>query len=412
MPLQAISAFYMSNRLDRFRKEMAAFEGAADPGRSLDRGHYVPHPSKSLADTIAGRIALRPTSTHLLIGGIGSGKTTELLVARDRINELPDTYAHYLDISLDADISQMKPGVLLAVAAVAISKLIPETDNEDIRRSVRTIHDLAYGSQSMIDRAEYESYYAEIYADYIVAEHKGIIPVRSETPKEIKELLEAIDVIKQAAAEKYGTIVLLLDGLDRLDEDEKFAGLMRDVKTLSKCGFGVVLVGPIQAAYGKYRQRLENTVTSFSYQPCFDVERDADARNFLAKILAVRASEGFIEPSAADSLIHYSGGMLRDLINLTQAAIEEAYLSGSDNLQPTHVDAAAQSLGRNKLLGLSESEIEIMERVAKEGKFIPKTDAELRLLVAGRILEYRYPETRHAVHPAIIPLIEKVPVSS
>lgn len=398
---------------------MAAFEGAADPGRSLDRGQYVPHPSKSLADTIAGRIALRPTSTHLLIGGIGSGKTTELLVARDRINKLPDTYAHYLDVSLDADISQIEPGLLLAVAAVAISKLIPETDNKDIRRAVRTIHDLAYGYK---DDSWGLKYSVDDYEDDNVAEEEleyiefiqGIIPQpkTENSSDKIIFLEEAIDVIKQAAAEKYGTIVLLLDGLDRLDEDEKFARLMRDVKTLSNLGFGVVLVGPIQAAYGKYRERLENTVNSCSYQPCFDVERDADARNFLAKILAVRASEGFIEQSAADSLIHYSGGMLRDLINLTQAAIEEAYLAGSDNLQQTHVDAAAQSFGRNKLLGLSEPEIEILERVTKEGRFIPKTDAEIRLLVAGRILEYRYPEMRHAVHPAIVTLIEKIPVSS
>ena len=114
----------MPNRRDRFRKEMAAFEGSADPRRSLDRGHYVPHPRRSLADTIAGRIELRPISTHLLIGGIGSGKTTELLVARDRINELEDTYAHYIDVSLYADISQLSNRLSFTAEAFQVDSVI------------------------------------------------------------------------------------------------------------------------------------------------------------------------------------------------------------------------------------------------------------------------------------------------
>ncbi|AFY81192.1 hypothetical protein [Oscillatoria acuminata] len=395
----------MSNRLERFRKEMAAFEGAADPARSVERGHYVPHPKKSLADTIAGRIAIRPSSTHLLIGGIGSGKTTELLIARDRINELEDTYAHYLDVSLEADISQMKPGVLIAIAGVAISELVSETDHENLTTSINIIRKLAYGYKQTI----FQNLVNQEYQNPLVTviDHPGMIPVRPETPLEIKGLQEAINTIKQGVAEKYGTIVLLVDGLDRLYEDELFVELIADVEALSEIGIGVVLVGPIQAAYSKHRSRLENTVNSFSYQPCFDVAKDPDARDFFAKILAVRASEGFLDQSSVDRLILYSGGMLRDLMNLTQSAIEEAYLSGSDNLQPAHVDVAAQSFGRAKVFGISDEAQDTMQRVSTEGKFIPRTEEDIRLLVEGKILEYRYPQMRHAVHPAILPLIKK-----
>ncbi|MCT7983042.1 hypothetical protein NG796_07025 [Laspinema sp. A4] len=395
----------MSNRLERFRKEMAAFEGSADPARSVERGHYVPHPKKSLADTIAGRIAIRPSSTHLLIGGIGSGKTTELLIARDRINELEDTYAHYLDVSLEADISQMKPGVLLAMAAVAISELVSDQDHENMGEFIETIGQLAYGYNQRVFRYGEDDYDSDPMFKFV--EHKGIIPIGPKVPKEIQKLLAAINSIKQALSKKYGTIVLLLDGLDRLYEDKLFLELIQDVKILSELGIGVVLIGPIQAAYSQYKNRFESSVNSFSYQPCFDVAKDLDARDFFANILAVRASKGFLDQSSVDRLILYSGGMLRDLMNLTQSAIEEAYLSGTDNLNEAHVEAAAQSFGRAKVFGISDESLDTLERVSKEGKFIPRTEEDIRLLVEGKILEYRYPELRHAVHPALSPLITK-----
>lgn len=396
----------MSNRLERFRKEMAAFAGAADPARSVERGHYVPHPKKSLADKIAGQIALRPSSTHLLIGGIGSGKTTELLIARDRINELEDIHAHYLDVSLEADISQMKPGVLLAMAGVEISALVSETDNQNLIPSINIIQKFAYSYKQTILKINWVN---PEYQNPLVTviDHPGMIPLRPETAIEIKGLQEAINTVKQGLAEKYGTLVLLVDGLALLYEDELFVQLIPDIEALSEIGVGVVLVGPIQAAYSKHRISLKNTVNLLFYQPCFDVAKDPDARDFFTNILAFRASEGFLDQSSVDGLIHYSGGMLRDLINLTQSAIQEAYLSGSDNLQPTHVEVAAQSFGRAKVFGISDEALDTLERVSREGKFIPRTEEDIRLLVEGKILEYRYPQMRHAVHPALSPLTQK-----
>jgi type IV secretory pathway ATPase VirB11/archaellum biosynthesis ATPase len=78
----------MENLLDFFRKQMAAFEGAANPSKAIASGYYIPEPGKSVSDLIAGRIALRPASTHLILGGIGSGKTTQLLMTLKKIDEM------------------------------------------------------------------------------------------------------------------------------------------------------------------------------------------------------------------------------------------------------------------------------------------------------------------------------------
>ena len=402
----------MSNRLKFFREQMAAFEGTADPRQAIESGYYLPEPRKSAADTISRRLELRPSSTHLLIGGIGSGKTTQFLVMRDLINKLEDIHACYVDVSLYTDISQISAGVIIAIAGVVLTELTQDIDNEYVKKYRELIHKYAYGYSEArtVDPLLGSLALAQVFsATTKVVQHRGILTAKSGNSLDQQELLQAIGQLDKVANKKYGEIILLLDGLDRIDDVQNFSQLVTsDVQALSLAGIGIVLVGPLLASYGSYRDIIEQAVNSFSYQSCFDIDNDQDACAFFESILKARSSEGFIEESAIQSLIHSSGGVLRDLINLTQASIEEAYLSDSDNLQKVHVEAAMDSFGRAKLLGLSDSELKILEQVLSKNTFIPRTDEDIRLLVTGRILEYRYPQRRYVVHPTLQPLIQKI----
>ena len=60
------------------------------------------------------------------------------------------------------------------------------------------------------------------------------------------------------------------------------------------------------------------------------------------------------------------------------------------------------------MLGVSDKELDIIEQLIRTGTFIPRTDEELRLLVRRIIIEYRNPEIRYAVHPAIKSVIEAI----
>jgi hypothetical protein len=135
---------------------MAAFEGTADPRATIESGYYLPEPRKSAADTISRRLELRPSSTHLLIGGIGSGKTTQLLVMRDRINELEDIYAHYVDVTLYKDISEISTGVVIAITGVVLAELMQDSDDEDVKRYSEVIHKYAYGYSAPINPRVFE----------------------------------------------------------------------------------------------------------------------------------------------------------------------------------------------------------------------------------------------------------------
>ncbi|MDB9310274.1 hypothetical protein PN471_16845 [Aphanizomenon sp. CS-733/32] len=385
---------------------MAAFEGAANPSEAIESGYYVHAPGKLLVDNISNRIALRPSSSHLLVGGIGSGKTTQLLVACQQINEIEDIHAIYIDVSEYTDISKITSGVLTAIAGLEIAKLIQDSTDKNIIESVELIRDLANGYASY----NYDEYPEPHEYDEVIIV-KGIIPKKSEGYGISLKLVKTVSELTKYTSEKYGNLVLLFDGLDRLDDAKMFMQLVfSDAKAISSAGVGLVLVGSLTAIYGNYHDTINKSLDYFYYQPFFDVENDPEAYKFCEKIIQTRSSEDFIEESAIKALIRFSGGVLRDFITLTQASIEETYLSGEDRVQEKQVLKAVDSTGRNQLLGISDNELKVIKQVLQTGTFIPRTDEDLRLLVRRVILEYRYPKLRYAVHPAIKPLLEQIPV--
>jgi hypothetical protein len=397
----------MSNRLKLFRERMAAFEGAANPSEAIESGYYVHAPGKLLVDNISNRIALRPSSSHLLLGGIGSGKTTQLLVACQQINEIEDTHAIYVDVSLYTDISKITSGVLTAIAGLELTNLMKDSEDQNIIYSINLIRKLAYGYEEKW--TQYKTPYQSL--EVVKVKHEAIIPNSSERYGINLELVETVKKLAKFTSEKYGNLVLLFDGLDRLDDAKMFMQLVfSDAKAISSAGIGLVLVGSLTAIYGNYHDTINKSLDYFYYQPFFDVENDPEAYNFFEKIIQNRSSEDFIEEAAIKALIRLSGGVLRDFITLTQASIEETYLSGEDKVQEQQVLKAVDSIGRNQLLGISDNELKIIKQILKTMTFIPRTDEDLRLLVRRVILEYRYPKLRYAVHPAIKPLLEQIPV--
>jgi hypothetical protein len=399
----------MSNRLKLFRERMAAFEGAANPSEAIESGYYVHAPGKLLVDTISGRIALRPSSSHLLLGGIGSGKTTQLLVACKQINEIEDTHAIYVDVSLYTDISKLKSGIITAIIGLELANLMKDSEDENVTQYTDLIYKLAFGyeeSSIMIGIKHPISDTSPLNKEVIKVKHEGIIADKSELYGNL-QLVKTVSELSEATSEKYGNLVFLLDGLDRLYDSKIFIQLIStDVKAISDAGIGLVLVGPLTTIYGDYRDTVNEQLDYFYYQPFFDVENDLNSYSFFEKIIQTRSSGEFIEKSAIKALILSSGGVLRDFINLAQASIEATYLSGENEVHEYHVINAVDNFSRNQLLGISDDELKIIKRTLKTEKFIPRTDEDLRLLVRRLILEYRTPKKRYAVHPAIKFIIE------
>ncbi|MEM9540500.1 MAG: hypothetical protein AAGA60_13490 [Cyanobacteria bacterium P01_E01_bin.42] len=357
---------------------------------------------------------------------MGSGKTTQLLVARDRlnekkINEKKNILAIDMDVSIIEPFTEMKPGVLLASVGIVLAGLLRDKSDRETQNNIRLIDDFAYGytehkpipNDSISEKDNYPQFrpppplFPGVKTEPI--EHEGILNSKSDNNQKYHQLIQAISILHDTAKENYGQIVLLLDSLDRLNNPEIFSQLITtDIKMISQMGIGLILASPLSIAYSDRRDNLEQIITKLHYQPCFDVEHDTEAHDFFETIIKTRNPDDFIEELAIQSLIHYSGGVLRDLINLTQSAIEEVYITGEEILQEHHVKTVAESFGQTQLLGVTDEEMKILKQVAETGQFLLRTEKDVRLLVSCRILEYWKPEKRYAVHPTLEPLIHQL----
>jgi hypothetical protein len=419
----------MKNRLDFFRQQMAAFEGSANPFKAIENGYYVPQPGKSVSDRIADRIALRPASTHLLLGGIGSGKTTQLLKILDRIDSFPEkTYVRYIDVSLSTDIAKITPGVLVAIIGITLANLMADSEENKIKNDIEAVRKIAYGySETKESNQIVESIFKKQRYDYeSINLPMGVSPIdlalgRSQIKKvehhypgilspvskqKSNTLTNAVQNLYFATKKKHEHVVFLLDGLDRLDNSKAFSSMiLNDMREISAIGISCVVVGSIKILHEEYRDILEQAVDYLDYQSCWDVANDNNARTFFELVLSNRAAKDFITSDARESIIRYSGGILRDLINITQSSIEEAYLLGDDNITLIHVDKAVQTFGSAKLLGLTKSDIAILQEFANGRSLPPSSDDEIKMLITRRIVEYVHPERRCAIHPALLPIL-------
>ncbi|MCB9760593.1 MAG: hypothetical protein H6739_12195 [Alphaproteobacteria bacterium] len=391
----------MSTRLSRFRALMARLEPASDPAEAVSEGLYVERGRYSPAHRLAERMALKPDAALLLVGGIGSGKTTELRVVEQRLSAFEDMVAIYVDVSRYHDLADLKAGALLAAAGLGLERWTQ-----------------LLGAQESFRKWAYEYRGPPLTLGDILGQPKGV-QVRSglltdpdrlsiHTRELITELQDAVNV----ATGGDRKVLFIFDSLDRLTDPTEFTKVIdQDLRALKSAGHGVILTGPSALLYGKNRELLSH-FDHFETQPYVDVKEDMEATAFLHRILRRRADESLLGDDEIDALVDWSGGVVRDLIALTQSSVQEAYFAGNERVTTVDVLRAAGDFGRTHMLGLGRDDVALLQNVRSTGALNSYTDAALALLTSRRILEYRSDRPRHVVHPTLVPFLERLAKAS
>src|SRR5687767_1381658 len=107
---------------------MNRFDPKADPATALQREFYVPPPAAT-AKQIGVRLTIEPSSSHVIVGGVGTGKTTELIVLST--GGVEDATSFYLDVPSEHKLGKLRIGVLLALTWAKISGTINKEDLPD-----------------------------------------------------------------------------------------------------------------------------------------------------------------------------------------------------------------------------------------------------------------------------------------
>jgi hypothetical protein len=393
----------MKNRLELFREKIAAFDGAADPIHALEKGYFTEEPHQSSTNALFKRISLRPQSKILLIGGIGSGKTTQLLRLQQLFQQNPDTgiYPHYVDVTKYTQPNEIKAGILDAIVGLELINFFTLSGDSVERDIKQFVLEFAYGRTI---------YYEDVQDDYIPDEDlysyrlNGVLSSHYHSVDSLNELSQILSSLIEKFKFKFQkSPYFLFDGLDRIDETEKFTQMV--ISDLPSGDIGFAIVGAASLLYKGFFNTLDGVFNHVDYRSAFEVEQDEEARNFFERVLLARSGQDFFQQAALQDLIRFSGGVLRDLVNLAQESIQEAYLADSEMIDREHVAKAVRSMGRAKMLGLDKVKYNTLEKFTKSKLDNVTSPEAIYLLSSGRILEYRFPGSRFDIHPVLKELL-------
>lgn len=390
-----------SDRRERFRAYMKRFNPTAPAWTAIREGLVHQDPARSVFKKLAAGADLNPGSQQLVAGGIGSGKTTELLLAEQEFAAREHRVHLYIDESTETDLSTLKSGALLATLglhlweAIKSNFTVGEIDrNPAVEKAARKIRKDAFGYEQ-VGEGEYDSNEPDYPRTVRVP---GILrPPMPRLKGDVEVLAMRVSTLTSFLSKAAGELLVIFDGLDRLlNPDQFWAVVEQDLRAMRPLGISVLMAGPLSVMYGHGRQVKDYFDEVYYLPPAI---ADQDKSTFLLEVLALRSAEQLMAVEEMLRLCLASGGVLRDLISLARNAGQNAYLDDADVIDSRHVDRAIEQLGNSYLMGLGMNQKEKLMAILEGGSFSPSDPESMELLVTRRVLERS--ESRYEVHPAL-----------
>ncbi len=166
-----------------------------------------------------------------LVGGIGSGKTVELLLTERVLRRHTDSVNLFLDLADVTDLSRLNTASILIAIGMNLFECIPAVERTDaINAANRRLRELAFGKTEYIPKDDFPDDSSEDPADYEEADDyvpitiPGLLKPRFPAlRRQVKEVRELLGTIIAPLLDREVQITVLLDGLDRLIQPELFA---------------------------------------------------------------------------------------------------------------------------------------------------------------------------------------------
>jgi len=410
------SAVGILNRRDLFRNYMRAFNPTAPPREMIRAGLVIDELHGSLYRHLAVRADLEPGSQQLLVGGIGSGKTTELLLAESWLRSQEGAVSLYIDITAETDLSGFNEGALLAgfgrhLYRYVLSKFSADAGVQQttVKETKQAIQEFCYGKTETEwvpypDEPQDWEPEAEDFSDSDGYYRTREVPGKLKPPipairRDLQSIGQTLSRLLALIREQKSDVVVIFDGLDRLLVPEKFvAAIYQDFRVLRGLKVSVLATAPISILYGAAQQISEQ------FERVHHIAPVPAAEPLLQTVLRRRCSDlSLLSEANVARLCTYSGGVLRDLITLSRDAGEEAYVAGANEVRDQDVEYSAKQLGTAYLRGLGPEQIAALWTLANTRSLNLKLPAVLELLVTRRVIEYSTTDFR--VHPALMAVL-------
>jgi Cdc6-like AAA superfamily ATPase len=337
-----------------------------------------------------------------LVGGIGSGKTTELMLTYKLLKRHTDAVNLFVDISEIADLRETNAGAILALIGMGLFSRLKKQGCEisaEVETANERLRKLAFPRtewRSVEDRDE------ECYGTPSEPVHiRGLIQPRfAAILDEVAHVRDLLLDIAKPLTERGAQITVLIDGLDRLIQPERFREFAeQDLRALRDSKISVIVATPLLLWFDK-SEFLHDFFDMVKHIPA--AFADPEESDFLRRILERRGASDLMDESEMADISKYSGGVLRDLLTLARSAAEYAYGDDQDRIGPQHVRSAILQLGKRYLPGVGPTAKYLIERLMQKGYFSTDQPVARELLVHRQVLEYfRDGGDVFAVHPAL-----------
>ena len=260
----------------------------------------------------------------------------------------------------------------------------------------------------------------KLKADALIREE-----IKQKFEKKVSDLIARINEIAAVLQlESKREILVIIDDLDKL-ELETVNDIYRDnIKALCSPGFRVIYTIPIAVLRDKFLKPIIETETNDQIvaMPVLKLFSKGESRDpslsprnetvqLFLQILSKRISEDLSEPQVRQKLIVYSGGVLRELIRITNECCRICLrlIRRNQNalINEEVLEEAVNNLRNDYALPLGKVDYEILQQTYIH--FMPddpKQTEFLELLRGLHILEYRNREIWYDVHPIVVELLK------
>jgi hypothetical protein len=408
------------SRRDKFRAYMQAFNPTAPARDVIEAGLVCEDLHQSLYRNLAARADLEPGSQQLLVGGVGSGKTTEMLLARRWLLAQAHVLPLYIDVSKATDLGGLNTGSLVASLGLSIAAHLAPGFKDygpggklkaELGGPFDKLWSYAYGKFERVYVAEGDDFPDDFDLDdsedekghYTFKRIPGKLrPPMPSLEREIQDIREPLAEFLSYLRKTQREIVVIFDGLDRLLDATKFWSVVhQDLRLLRQLKVSVLATAPLSVLFGAgVGQSISD---HFDRVHHLSVIASGPENTSLQSVLEKRRASELLNLQEADSICYYSGGVLRDLISLSRDAAEEAYVSDRDSITADDVKKVVHQLGTGYLRGLGPRAIQTLLQLQNSKSFDVSLPANVELLLTRRVLECSSTDFR--VHPALLSVI-------
>jgi energy-coupling factor transporter ATP-binding protein EcfA2 len=253
--------------------------------------------------------------------------------------------------------------------------------------------------------------------------------IKREFERNVSELvakLNEIAAVLQAASDKE--VLVIIDDLDKLDLGVVRRIFQDHIKALFQPGFSIVFTVPVSCLRDipllmTLRTEADDQMVNMPVSKLFaigerrnpDAQPRKDAIETLCEVLHKRIPSEILEPDVAKEMVLQSGGVLRELIRISNRCCRICSRKLRRNPEQTDIkidqavlDEAIKDLRLEFEATLGKADFNILQTTYE--KFIPedpKDQAFLDLLHGLHVLEYRNSEVWYDVHPIVTDLLQR-----